>query len=64
MIKKITIEINLGDDAMQTTNDVVALMRRATDMLEDVGCEYRDSIFAQRKLRDVNGNTVGFIRSE
>ncbi len=64
MIHRITVEINLDNDAMQTTDDVINVLRRAIDKLEDNGCHHFDELFDTFKLRDVNGNTVGFVRGE
>lgn len=64
MINRITVEINLGNDAVQTTDDVINILRRTIDKLEDEGCDHRGYLFTPFKLRDVNGNTVGFVRGE
>jgi hypothetical protein len=64
MINRITVEINLGNDAVQTTDDVVNILRRAIDKLEDEGCDHHGYLFTMIKLRDINGNTVGFVRGE
>lgn len=61
MIKTIKIEINLGNEYIQTKEDVVNLLKRAADKIEDL-----DDVVTFKKiiLRDVAGNAVGFIKGE
>jgi hypothetical protein len=54
---KFTLEIELGNDAMQTPEDV-------TDALEEVVKQIRDRHWdgwtpGGESIRDINGNTVG-----
>jgi hypothetical protein len=49
---RFTLEIELGNAAMQTGEDVAHALRVAAAALEEVGCS-RSSIW------DVNGNRVG-----
>jgi hypothetical protein len=49
----ISIEIETGNDAMQTPADVADAIRAACDAIEDAN----DS---RAPIRDYNGNTVGF----
>lgn len=53
---KFTLEINLGNEAMQTGNDVAEALQGIVDRLVDT---YDLSADMRGKLRDSNGNTVG-----
>ena len=50
-----TLEIKLGNEAMQTGADIAELLRRLAGLVEDYG----PSNVAAGNLRDVNGNSVG-----
>ena len=49
---KFTLEIELGNDAMRTANDVANALDRIADEVLFVG-------LTGRAIRDTNGNTVG-----
>jgi hypothetical protein len=51
------LRIQLGNDAMQDNLDVARALRRTADALEAEGSESR-----QQRVRDDNGNTVGFFQ--
>jgi hypothetical protein len=54
-MKLITITIQLGNDAMQTKEDVANALRNTADKLEARGfCNVS-------KVMDVNGNAVGTV---
>jgi len=50
-----TLTINLGDDAMQTPEDVAELLDRTAKYMRKHGS------WPAEKVRDINGNTVGLI---
>ena len=52
---KIEIKINMGNDAMQTADDVASL-------LEEAAAIFRSHGLRSKRLLDVNGNAVGEIR--
>ncbi len=64
MIKTIKIEINLGNEYIQTKEDVANLLKRAADKIEDL--DDLDDLVTFKKiiLRDVAGNAIGFIKGE
>lgn len=54
--EKLTIEIRLGNEAMQTPQDVAAKLDQLSDLLNGFG---RIAFPHGRKILDRNGNTVG-----
>ena len=50
---KFTVEIELGNDAVQTAEDVAEILRATSAQVSDI----REGAF--RNIRDLNGNTVG-----
>jgi hypothetical protein len=54
---KFKLEIVMGNDAVLTTRDLVALLRIVTQSVSEGG--KRPSAFDEGKVRDENGNTVG-----
>jgi hypothetical protein len=60
---KFILEINLGNDAMQTPRDVAEVLDRAAYTLRSDGCFTGDfpgtCDASARNIRDRNGNTVG-----
>jgi hypothetical protein len=61
---KFTLQIWIGNDAMQTSQDVADALRKVAKRLEDgetleqLACRTGDSV------RDLNGNTVGWFKVE
>lgn len=51
--KQFTIEIEIGNDGVQTAEDIAAILRETADKVDRV------EIGAFRNIRDINGNTVG-----
>lgn len=51
MANQFKLKIKLGNDAMQTPEDVAAALRKVASRLEGQTLEGR--------IRDINGNTVG-----
>jgi hypothetical protein len=51
MRAQFTVKIYLGNDAMQTPEDVADALRRVAEQLENGTTE--------GSIRDINGNTVG-----
>ena len=51
--EKFTLDIDLGNDAMQTADDVAEALRRVAKRLE------ADRDLSSGLIRDLNGNTVG-----
>ena len=58
---KITITVLLGNDAMQTGNDVAGALRRMAEAFERFGAEIIDHKHNVH-TRDVNGNRVASAR--
>lgn len=56
MSGKFTLDINLGNAAMDTPAAVAELLREAADKLDNLSARQRE---ATGRLRDGNGNTVG-----
>jgi hypothetical protein len=54
---KFTLEIELGNDAMQTAEDVSRVLFDLSDAIVDY--DLSDSDSGPGSVRDVNGNTVG-----
>jgi len=54
---KFRLDIDLGNDAMQTSSDIRNTL--ATVQME-VGIIFDGSPVRKMKIRDTNGNTVGF----
>jgi hypothetical protein len=54
----IKIKIEVGNDAMQTAEDVAQLLRGVADTLENMPT-IDETDFPKFVLRDVNGNVVG-----
>lgn len=50
---KFTIEIELGNDAVQTAEDVAEILRATSAQVTDI------RLGSFRNIRDLNGNTVG-----
>lgn len=50
---KFTVEIELGNDAVQTADDIANILRETADRVDRV------EVGAFRNIRDLNGNTVG-----
>ncbi len=50
---KFTLEITLGNDAMQTPEDVAYALRQVINTLEQIGFN------SHGRIPDVNGNRVG-----
>ena len=57
-VKKFSLEIELGNDAMLTARDVAWALLSVSQSLMDKGWH------APQKIRDENGNTVGRISVE
>ena len=55
---KFRLEIELGNDAMQTLDDVIAALRASRNSLAD-GNEPLTTGDNDRVLRDENGNNIG-----
>lgn len=54
MARKLKLEIEIGNDAMQTRLDVAEALERVAIRLKTFGLDRASS-----KILDVNGNTVG-----
>jgi hypothetical protein len=54
---RFTLEIELGNDAMQTGYNVARAMREASNHVAEL--VKKDLPGAEGRIRDVNGNTVG-----
>jgi hypothetical protein len=52
MFDKFSLEIELGNDSMQSGPDVAAALRKVADRIEN-------DLEARGIIRDENGNTVG-----
>jgi hypothetical protein len=61
MPDKFKLEIELGNAAMQTPEDVADALRRVADTLAGVGFVAGAGGFGRgsQRIRDLNGNTVG-----
>jgi hypothetical protein len=60
---KFMVSINLGNDAMQDGFDIAAALRKIADQIQSYNTEDLDasaSDSANMRIRDFNGNTVGF----
>lgn len=55
---KFTLEIELGNDAMQTYADIARACLRLKS--EKMGCVHEDAEDDAGRIYDVNGNKVGF----
>lgn len=55
---KLKLEITLGDDAMQTGNDLAGALRSVATLFEE-RLPHGVGSGAQGIIRDLNGNTVG-----
>jgi hypothetical protein len=55
-ITRFSVEITLGNDAMQTSEDVARALRITADYIDGTGCFEHQS---GGSIRDDNGNTVG-----
>ena len=55
---RFTLEIELGNDAMQTGQDVAGALRKEAQRLAEF-CKKDLRPGAEGLIRDVNGNTVG-----
>ena len=53
MTKQFTIEIDLGNDGVQTAEDIANILRATADKIDRV------EVGAFKNIRDINGNTVG-----
>lgn len=53
-----TLDINIGNDAMQSSDDLAAALRRIADQLETYPLDHLFSDGPGR-IHDLNGNTVG-----
>lgn len=56
---KFTLEITLGNDAMQTVDDVSKVLGQ---LCEDYAGNYDEPVEEETAIRDRNGNRVGVIR--
>lgn len=59
---KFTLEIELGNDAMQDGNDVARALHSLADKMALRECEYGDGLYYDGSavgIKDANGNTVG-----
>ena len=59
--RKVTIELNLGNDAFNSVEDIQICLKNAISRL------YRTNITLEQskiKMLDENGNSVGFLRIE
>lgn len=54
---KFIVEIELGNDAMQTNRDVSKALRQVAKEVDHQGAMFRKP--TEFKIRDLNGNTVG-----
>ena len=59
---KFVVEIELGNDAMQTGRDVADVLAKIATSMEANEGVLRDSDAS--RIMDANGNTVGFTRVE
>lgn len=59
--KQFTIEIELGNDSVQTADDIAQILYSTADRIIDVtGSDpLTEHVGAFRNIRDLNGNTVG-----
>jgi hypothetical protein len=57
IMAEFTLKITLGNEAMQTNFDVAELLKEVSIDIENNGLDY-----GGKKLRDINGNTVGSWR--
>jgi hypothetical protein len=55
-----SLKITLGNEAMQTPDDVAAALRQVADRLDGTAFVEHDGA----KIRDTNGNTVGLWFSD
>ena len=60
------VRINLGNDAMKDPNDVIIALRDIVEALKFIPAEdwplsdSADTMSLSRRIRDSNGNTVGY----
>lgn len=63
-MRKFTLEIELGNDAMQTSDDVAKVLEAVADRL--VKREYLEDMevleTVTKGIKDANGNTIGSWR--
>lgn len=59
-----TLTIELGNDAMQTPQDVAPLLLCIGHQLSAGGAHWNEPMDSGGSLRDANGNTVGQWRVE
>lgn len=55
---KVTVEIEIGNDAMQTSEDVATALQKVSFIVEEI--EFRDNM--KISIFDQNGNNVGALR--
>jgi hypothetical protein len=55
-MSKFTLQIILGNEAMQTPYDVAEALRDLADKIEDCDPDFKDEY---GKIMDMNGNSVG-----
>jgi hypothetical protein len=56
---KFVLEIELGNDAMQTGSDIASAIRRVADHVEEMGTAV---VAFKETIRDLNGNSVGYFK--
>ena len=56
IMSQFVLKIKLGNDAMQTGNDIAETLRYIADTIED---SINLSNYHEVKIFDINGNTVG-----
>lgn len=59
MHNRFTLEIRLGNDAMQTPSDVARALSDISHQLE-AESSWDDAEAIKKRLTDINGNTVGW----
>lgn len=61
MAQKFTIEIEIGNDGVQTADDIAQILYSTADKIIDVtGSDpLAEHVGAFKNVRDLNGNTVG-----
>jgi hypothetical protein len=60
-MKKITIEVETTNDAFGLDN-VVQARNETARILEDLSAKLKSNVQIPKKLFDVNGNSVGFVK--
>jgi hypothetical protein len=56
---QLTVTITMGNDAMQTGEDLADALRRVAKEVEDLRMTEAHAERLSGRIRDVNGNTVG-----